>query len=126
MKKATILGAVVAMSILGASAAMADKWQERDYRWHRSQQQQHQKYEKKMQKKYEKQERKAEKRARARWARGEAWPAQYRDNRYIVSDWNKRKLRRPPSGYNWYRADDRYVLVRKDNNIIEDIIDALN
>ncbi|MDF3025589.1 MAG: hypothetical protein K0R10_2950 [Alphaproteobacteria bacterium] len=125
MKKATILGAIVAVSLLGSTAAMADSWQSRDYRWHKKQERIHDKWEREQYKQF-KRERAEDRRAYNRWVRGHALPSEYRYNRYIVSDWDRYHLRRPPVGYNWYRADNNYVLVRRDNNLIEDIIDALD
>ena len=46
-------------------------------------------------------------------------------SKYYVTDYRAYHLRKPPHGYRWYRADDQYVLVRRDNGIISDIIDAL-
>lgn len=126
MKKATILGAIVAVSLLGSTAAVADSWQSRDYRWHKKQERMHDKWERKQIKREIQRERAEERRAYNRWVRGHALPSEYRYNRYIISDWDRYNLRRPPSGYSWYRADNNYVLVRRDNNLIEDIIDALD
>ena len=123
--KTAILGAIVAVSLLGSTAAMADSWQSRDYRWHHKQERMHDKWEREQMKRAYHRER-AEQREYDRWVRGQAFPSEYRYNRYIVSDYSRYNLRRPPVGYNWYRADDNYVLVRRDNNLIEDIIDALD
>lgn len=122
MKKATILSAVIAVSLLGSTAAIADSWHSRDYRWHKKHERMHDKWERKELQR----ERAAERRAYNRWVRGQYLPSEYRYNRYIVADYDRYHLRRPPVGYNWYRADDNYILVRRDNNLIEDIIDALD
>ncbi len=122
MKNATFLGAVVAVSLLGSTVAMADSWHSRDYRWERKQQAVHSQHDQIRAQK----ERAADRRAYNRWVRGHEFPAQYRYNRYVVSDYDRYHLRRPPAGYNWYRADNDYVLVRRDNNLIEDIINVLD
>ena len=115
MKASQIFGGVFALSLLGSTAAMADwhhrNWDDgRDYRYQRNE--------------IRAQER-AEDRARARWIRGQRFNSPYYSNRYIVNDYGDYNLRRPPQGYGWYRADNQYVLVRRDNGLIDDIVDAL-
>lgn len=36
-----------------------------------------------------------------RWSRGQRVPAQFRDRRYVVTDWRRNNLRQPPRGYQW-------------------------
>lgn len=112
MKVSSILTAAVLCSILGSSVALADNNWRRDH-WRRDHWDngRHLGWEKK---------------AHARWVRGHEFPAQYRAPRYVVYDYDRYKLRRPAPGYVWYRADNDYVLVRKRNNLIEDIIEALD
>ncbi len=113
MKQSQIFGGVFALSLLGSTAALADHhhyWDDgREYRYHRAA------------------EIRAEERAeaRARWIRGQRFDSPYYTNRYIINDYGYYKLRRPPHGYQWYRADEQYVLVRRDNGLIDDIVDAL-
>lgn len=38
-------------------------------------------------------------------------PPEYRDNRYVVSDWRSEHLREPPRGYNWVRSDNGDLLL---------------
>jgi Ni/Co efflux regulator RcnB len=56
------------------------------------------------------------------WSRGDKLPAQYRTNQYVVPDWKANHLRRPPRGYHWVRADNRYVLAGVVSGIVSDII----
>ena len=60
------------------------------------------------------------------WSRGDRLPSEYRNNRYVVSDWKNNHLRKPPRGYHWVQADDRYVLATVASGIIADIIMASN
>lgn len=112
MKNSKILTAAVLMTLLGSTAAMADYSWRRDH-WHRDHWDngRHLGW---------------EKRAHARWVRGHEFPAEYRTPRYVVYDYDRYHLRRPPSGYVWYRADNNYVLVERKRNVIADIIDALD
>lgn len=41
-----------------------------------------------------------------RWSRGDRLPNQYRQNQYVVNDWQQRGLRRPPRGYRWTHNDN--------------------
>jgi len=41
-----------------------------------------------------------------RWSRGDRLPNQYRQNQYVVSDWQQRGLRQPPRGHRWVRNDN--------------------
>ncbi len=130
MDKSQIFGGVFALSMLGSTAALADwhhHWDDgRDYRYQR---------EAEIRAEQRAEEREAEIRAeeranaraeaRANWIRGERFNSPYYSNQYIVEDYNTYNLRRPPQGYRWYRADNQYVLVRRDNGVIDDIIDAL-
>ena len=117
MKASHIYGGVFALSLLGSTAALADwhhhYWDDgRDYRYY------HRDAEIRAHER-------AEERARARWIRGQRFDSPYYAKRYIVTDYGRYHLRRPPHGYYWYRADDQYVLVRRDNGLIDDIVDAL-
>jgi Ni/Co efflux regulator RcnB len=44
--------------------------------------------------------------ATPRWSRGDRLPDQYRQNQYVVGDWQQLGLRRPPSNYHWVRDDN--------------------
>lgn len=55
--------------------------------------------------------------------RGGYVPAQYRDRRYVVSDWRSYRLREPPRGYEWVRSDDGdFLLVAAATGAITDLI----
>lgn len=57
----------------------------------------------------------------AAWRRGSHLPPYYRG--YVVSDYHRYRLRRPPSGYAWYRVGDDYLLAAIASGLIFDIID---
>ena len=44
--------------------------------------------------------------ATPRWSRGDRLPDQYRQNQYVVSDWQQHGLRQPPRNYRWVRDDN--------------------
>jgi Ni/Co efflux regulator RcnB len=50
-------------------------------------------------------------------------PAQYRNQRYIVTDWRSNHLRQPPRGYAWVRSDNnQYLLVALTTGLIAEIL----
>ena len=53
-----------------------------------------------------------------RWHRGDRLPYEYRHHSYVVHDWNRHRLYRPPSGYHWVQTGDDYVLVAIATGII--------
>ncbi|HYD18452.1 MAG TPA: RcnB family protein [Patescibacteria group bacterium] len=132
MKSKSILGAVMALALMGSTAAIADNDHWRHHHRHGNDRSEwvHERNEARREARrdaYREARREAwrEERARQRWVRGHSWPSEYRYNKYIVSDWEARRLRRAPVGYRWYRADDEYVLVRQKDNVISDIVSAL-
>ena len=62
--------------------------------------------------------------AREGWYReGGVVPSEYRDNRYVVSDWRSEHLREPPHGYNWVRSDNGdFLLVAITTGVITGIL----
>ena len=52
------------------------------------------------------------------WSRGDRLPEEYRSDQNVVSDWQAHKLRKPPQGYHWVRADNRYVLASITSGVI--------
>lgn len=56
----------------------------------------------------------------ASWRRGGQLPPYYRS--YVVYDYHRYHLRRPPSGYAWYRVGDDYLLAAIASGLIYDII----
>jgi Ni/Co efflux regulator RcnB len=57
------------------------------------------------------------------WSRGGHVPSQYRQDQYIVRDWQQHNLRTPPRGYHWVRNDsDQYVLAAITSGIIAEIV----
>ena len=57
----------------------------------------------------------------AHWSRGDRLPPEFRDHEHIVTDWRAFHLRRPPYGYEWVRAGDRFILVSTRNGIIAEL-----
>jgi Ni/Co efflux regulator RcnB len=58
----------------------------------------------------------------APWRRGGALPPYYQGG--VVSDYSRYHLRRPPSGYNWVRAGDAYLLVSSRTGLIFDVVEG--
>jgi Ni/Co efflux regulator RcnB len=56
------------------------------------------------------------------WRRGGYLPPYYRDRGYVISDYERYHLRRPPRGYYWYRAGDDYLLAAVASGLIFDVI----
>lgn len=54
------------------------------------------------------------------WRRGAYLPNYY--NSYVVNDYYRYRLRPPPRGYHWVRANDDYLLVAIASGLIFDII----
>lgn len=60
---------------------------------------------------------------RPHWSRGDRLPDQYRQDQYIVRDWQQHKLKTPPRGYRWVRNDnDQYLLASIASGVIADIV----
>jgi Ni/Co efflux regulator RcnB len=57
------------------------------------------------------------------YKRGGYVPAEYRDRRYVVDDWQVYHLRQPPYGYRYVRGDDgQFLLVAIATGVIADIL----
>jgi Ni/Co efflux regulator RcnB len=54
--------------------------------------------------------------------RGQRLSQEYRDNRYVVNDWNARHLSAPPRGQHWVRAGNDYVLAAIATGVISQIL----
>jgi Ni/Co efflux regulator RcnB len=54
--------------------------------------------------------------------KGERLSSQYRQSRYVVSDWRGRNLRAPPRGYHWVQTGGDYVLVAIATGVILELI----
>lgn len=61
-------------------------------------------------------------RGHGRWERGHALPPEYRDRGHYVTDYRAYRLREPPRGYRWVRADDNFVLIAITTGLIADIV----
>lgn len=57
------------------------------------------------------------------YKKGGTVPHEYRDNRYVVSDWRSDHLREPPRGYNWVRSDNGdFLLVAISTGVITEMM----
>jgi len=57
------------------------------------------------------------------YRKGGVMPNDYRDNRYVVSDWRTEHLREPPRGYHWVRSDNGdFLLVAVATGVISSIL----
>ena len=56
------------------------------------------------------------------FVRGQRLPPEYRG--YVVGDYARYHLRRPPRGYYWYRAGDDFVLAALGSGLIFEVINA--
>jgi Ni/Co efflux regulator RcnB len=57
------------------------------------------------------------------YKKGGTMPHEYRDNRYVVSDWQSERLREPPQGYSWVRSDNGdFLLVAITTGVITGIM----
>ena len=54
--------------------------------------------------------------------RGQRLSKEYRDQRYVVSDWKARHLNAPPRGHQWVRAGNDYVLAAIATGVITQIL----
>lgn len=48
---------------------------------------------------------------RINFKRGERLPSDFRNSRYVVSNWRSHRLHEPPRGYNWVKVQGKYALV---------------
>jgi len=55
-----------------------------------------------------------------RWVRGERFYPAY--GSFVVNDWNRYHLRRPPYGYHWVNYNGDYLLVAIGTGIIADML----
>jgi Ni/Co efflux regulator RcnB len=57
------------------------------------------------------------------YRRGGYVPREYRDGRYVVTDWHRERLREPPRGYHWVRSDNGdFLLVAVATGIITELL----
>lgn len=54
--------------------------------------------------------------------RGQRLSKEYRDQRYVVSDWKARHLNAPPRGHQWVRAGNDYVLAAIATGVIAQVL----
>lgn len=63
--------------------------------------------------------------AARQWSYGQRMPVQYRDSRYIVSDYGRYGLRQPPRGYHYVRSGNDVVLTAVATGLITAVIAGL-
>jgi Ni/Co efflux regulator RcnB len=56
------------------------------------------------------------------FSKGDKLSGEYRDNSHVVSDWKGNHLRQPPRGYHWVQANNQYVLAAVATGLIADIM----
>jgi len=54
--------------------------------------------------------------------RGHRLGQEYRDSRYVVTDWRARHLSAPPRGHHWVRAGNDYVLAAIATGLIAQVL----
>ena len=54
--------------------------------------------------------------------RGQRLSKEYRDQRYVVTDWRARHLNAPPRGHQWVRAGNDYVLAAIATGVIAQVL----
>ncbi|VXC69915.1 RcnB family protein [Massilia sp. 9I] len=54
--------------------------------------------------------------------RGQRLDREYRDSRYVVTDWRARHLSAPPRGHQWVRAGNDYVLAAIATGLIAQVL----
>lgn len=54
--------------------------------------------------------------------RGGRLDKEYRDSRYVVTDWRDRHLSAPPKGHHWVRAGNDYVLAAIATGLIAQVL----
>ena len=63
--------------------------------------------------------------ASQQWSYGQRMPSAYRDNRYVVNDYNRYGLRAPPRGYQYVRSGNDVVLAAIASGLITAVIAGL-
>lgn len=108
MKRILMIGACIAATLAGATAASAQPYRysgghDRHDRYERYDR--HDRYDR-----YDRHDRRDRRDYRdyRRWSRGQYLPPAYRG--YVVRDYGRYRLRPPPRGYHWVRAGDDYIL----------------
>ncbi|MEM8511279.1 Ni/Co efflux regulator RcnB [Massilia sp. MP_M2] len=54
--------------------------------------------------------------------RGERLPARYQSLQYVVEDWRKLRLGKPPRGHQWVQADRSFALVAIATGRVEQVV----
>ncbi|WP_409266130.1 RcnB family protein [Massilia sp. BHUDP2] len=54
--------------------------------------------------------------------RGQHLSKEYRDSRYVVTDWRDRHLSAPPRGHHWVRAGNDYILAAIATGLIAQVL----
>jgi Ni/Co efflux regulator RcnB len=110
MKKALLITAAAAMTLVGTAAAAQPYGKAYGYS-------------KQEQKRFEKEQRRAEKEYR-RWERGQRLPAEFRSDAYI-SNYAQYGLAPPPQGYGYYRSGSDVLLAGLNNGLIRSVLTSV-
>jgi len=54
--------------------------------------------------------------------RGERLPARYQTHQYVIEDWRKLRLSKPPRGHQWVQADGSFALVAIATGRVEQVV----
>jgi Ni/Co efflux regulator RcnB len=112
-----LIGAAIALTLLGSTAAVAQRDNQDYQRGNQNYQNQP------TDPRYDPQGFNEPHSDRPHWSRGDRVPDQYRQNQYIVSDWRQHNLRAPPRGYHWVRNDnEQFLLTAIASGIIFEIV----
>jgi Ni/Co efflux regulator RcnB len=118
-----LIGAVIALSLLGSTAAVAQRDNQDYQRNNQNYQSQPADPRQNSGGRYDPQGFNEPNNDRPHWSRGDRIPDQYRQGQYVVGDWRQHNLRTPPRGYHWVRNDnDQYLLAAIASGIIADIV----
>lgn len=57
-----------------------------------------------------------------KWVKGTRLPREYRSHNYVVNNWQRHGLKRPPRGYQWVQYGSDYMLVAIATGVITQLI----
>ena len=57
-----------------------------------------------------------------RWSAGDRVTNEYLSSRYVIGEWERTGLSRPPRGHEWIRVGDEYMMVRARDRMIAKVI----
>ena len=118
-----LIGAVMAFSLIGSTAAVAQRDNQDYQRNNQNYQSQPTDPRQNGGGRYDSQGFNEPGNDRPHWSRGDRLPDRYRQDQYVVGDWRQHNLRTPPRGYHWVRNDnDQFLLTAIASGIIYEIV----